>query len=240
MSLDPIASHRSNPNTAPNPAPVLGIDGARAAWIAVRLERGAFAGCLLAPSLADILAAHPDAVAVAIDVPIGLPERDPRPADQAARAFVGVRRSSVFEVPPRVVLEAPSYPEANARSRRLNGKGLSAQSYALRDKIFEADALLADVRIHEVHPEVSFRALQGQPLEAPKKSWNGLNARRRLLAEAGIRLPDRLDCGSVAADDLLDAAVAAWSAQRIAAGTARALPESPSPDADPRIGRIWY
>ena len=77
-------------------------------------------------------------------------------------------------------------------------------------------------------------------LEAPKKSWNGLNARRRLLAEAGIRLPDRLDCGSVAADDLLDAAVAAWSAQRIAAGTARALPESPSPDADPRIGRIWY
>ena len=74
-----------------------------------------------------------------------------------------------------------------------------------------------DNRVYEVHPEVSFVALAGQHLEVSKKQWNGHNARRALLAAHGILIPDDLgNTGTVGADDVLDAAAAAWSAHRIA------------------------
>lgn len=229
---------------------VLGVDGARSAWVAVVLEAGAFTGCVVEETLEDLLRAHPDAAAFGIDVPIGLPTGATRPADAAARDFVGPRRSSVFDVPPDAVLRAPSYAEANALSKQRSGRGLSRQSYALRAKILEADRLADDPRVHEVHPEVSFRALKGAPLESTKRSWNGLNERIGLLAAAGVALPEELPCGRVAADDVVDAAAAAWSAERIRRGVAVALPADarpadarPSegaPSGDARIGRIWY
>lgn len=224
---------------------VLGVDGARSAWVAVVLEGGAFAGCVVEETLEALLRDHPNASAFGIDVPIGLPTSATRPADAAARAFVGPRRSSVFDVPPDAVLRASGYAEANALSRQRFGRGLSRQSYALRAKIREADRLADDPRVHEVHPEVSFRALKGAPLETSKRSWNGLNERIALLAEAGVALPEELPCGTVAADDVVDAAAAAWSAERIRLGEAVALPEDApqSGDArrgDARIGRIWY
>lgn len=51
------------------------------------------------------------------------------------------------------------------------------------------------------------------PLAWSKKSWNGLLLRRRLLIGAGIELPDVIaDVAGAAADDVVDAAVVAWSA----------------------------
>jgi Protein of unknown function (DUF429) len=44
----------------------------------------------------------------------------------------------------------------------------------------------------EVHPEVSFAALAGRPLRNSKRSWNDQMEQRRLLASAGIELPDEL------------------------------------------------
>ncbi len=216
---------------------VVGIDGAKTKWVAVELEDGAFADCAVYATLAEIVAAHPDALAFGIDVPIGFPEGDSRPADLEARAFVGARRSSVFPMPHREVLQADTYAEANAVSRKLYSKGISRQTYALRLNIFEADALAADSRVFEVHPEVSFRAMKGDVLPFAKKSWNGLRERVVLLAEAGIRLPETLPCGHVGADDIVDAAAGAWSAARVAAGTALALPSAS--EGDPRRGRIW-
>ena len=47
---------------------------------------------------------------------------------------------------------------------RLSGKGISAQSYALRVKILEVEAVAeSDTRVFEVQPEVSFRAMAGKP-----------------------------------------------------------------------------
>jgi predicted RNase H-like nuclease len=63
--------------------------------------------------------------------------------------------------------------------------------------------------------------------------------RRRLLAEAGIELPDELSAGQAAADDVLDAAIAAWSAARRARGEAVPLPPDP-PVQDGRPVAIWY
>ncbi|MFF8937568.1 DUF429 domain-containing protein [Streptomyces paradoxus] len=101
---------------------------------------------------------------------------------------------------------------------------------SLAPKLLEARACrLADERIHEVHPEVSFRALaDGVPLPYATKTWRGQNARRHLLAAAGLTLPDELgEADGIPVDDVLDAAAAAWSAHRIALGVAGRIPEVP-------------
>jgi predicted RNase H-like nuclease len=63
--------------------------------------------------------------------------------------------------------------------------------------------------------------------------------RRRLLASAGIQLPDELTAGQAATDDVLDAAIAAWSAARKERGQATTLPADP-PMQDGRPVAIWY
>ncbi len=94
----------------------------------------------------------------------------------------------------------------------------------------------------EVHPEVSFRELAGgAPLAHAKKTRPGQNLRRSLPAGAGLVLPDELgEADRVPADDVLDAAVAAWSAHRIALGIAGRIPEVPEPDADGPAVEIRY
>jgi predicted RNase H-like nuclease len=67
----------------------------------------------------------------------------------------------------------------------------------------------------------------GRPLRDRKKSAGGVLERLELLRRHGIEF-DELGASALAPiDDVLDAAAAAWSAQRIAAGTARTLPDPP-------------
>ena len=84
--------------------------------------------------------------------------------------------------------------------------------------------------------------MNGEPLAYPKKSWHGQPARLRLLANAGITIPDDLgDMGTIPPDDIIDAAAAAWSASRIAADTGEKVGK-PVPDLRPNrnAGFIWY
>lgn len=197
----------------------LGVDAARGGWIAVALEDGRFAGAVLERRFPQLLERFPDAAVVGVDVPIGLPEvGERRRADVEARKLVGARRSSVFFTPARAALEALTYGEARAIA-----SSTSAQGWALRTAILDVDRV-RDPRVHEVHPEVSFAALAGEPLTSAKRTWNGQRERVRLLTRAGIKIPDRLDAGLVPADDVLDAAVAAWSATRIARGEHVTIP----------------
>ena len=223
---------------------VIGVDGCARGWVFVRLEDGAFASAALHARFADGVGAAGDAAVIGVDMPIGYPfsPARPRAADVAARAMLGRRASSVFAVPPRAVLTAPDWATANDRSRARTGRGLSQQSFAIAGKILEVERVAAlDERVHEVHPEVSFQALAGHPLAASKRQWNGQTERRALLAGVGIRIPDALDeVGTAAADDILDAAVAAWSAGRIAAGEAVSLPSPPELDDDGHPIAIWY
>jgi predicted RNase H-like nuclease len=124
----------------------------------------------------------------------------------------------------------------------MAGHGLSQQSFALRKKILEVDALVGpNDAVIEVHPEVSFRALAGGPLGHSKKSWTGTVTRRALLADAGIVVPDDLGpAGQAPMEDVLDAAAAAWSAHRYASGKASSLPANPPRDARGRLVAIWY
>jgi predicted RNase H-like nuclease len=226
-------------------AEVVGVDGCPGGWVAILLRGRAAAGAgFFAAGFADLLATIPTGALVAVDIPIGLPERGWRKADAAARQFLRGQASSVFSTPPRPVVEAPNYQEANRRCRELTGQGLSRQAFALAAKILDVDRSRAEVgaRLYEVHPEVSFRALATTPLQAGKRTWTGHMQRRALLEQAGIVVPADLGAAGRMAgvDDVLDAAVAAWSAQRIAAGIARSLPDPPERDAEGRAVAIWY
>jgi len=223
---------------------VAGVDGCPKGWIAIVLEDGRFARAEFSPTFAELLIHLPDARVIAVDIPIGLPDgSEPRAADIEARKLLGPRGSSVFTTPPRAVLEAPTYRGANRLSKQRFGRGISAQSYALRKKIFEVDACTGDDDlVYEVHPEVCFTAMNGEPLAYSKKSWHGQRARLRLLANAGITIPDDLgDEGKIPPDDIIDSAAAAWSAHRIAAGTGEKVGKPvPLPRPNRNAGFIWY
>jgi predicted RNase H-like nuclease len=198
----------------------VGIDGCKAGWMAVALGEGGVQGADVFPGLAAVLAAWPDADAYAIDMPVGLPERGRRRADEAARAWVGPRAASVFFAPPRAALLVP-YAEALSVS-----PGLSRQAYSLGAKILEVEPLAGrEPRVVEVHPECSFRELAGEPVEHPKTNWAGFRMRVRLLEAAGVVVPELPDLPIL---DTVDAAAAAWSGLRVARGEARTLPQDPA------------
>lgn len=209
----------------------LGIDAAGKNWVAVASDLRAYAAPTLL-GLLEVADADGTVEVVGIDMPIGLPDgADPRLADVQARQVVGPRWPSVFMTPPRTVLAASTYETASAEARRVMGKGISQQAWALRHRILEVDTVVRSVhrRIFEVHPEVSFRTLAGRHLPAAKSTWAGLEERRGLLAAEGFVLAADLGWpGQVAApDDVLDAAVACWTAWRVAAGIAVAYPDPP-------------
>ena len=212
---------------------VTGVDGCRNGWVAVDLDDdGLLAGVRLGPALDALLAGAPAGHVVGIDMPLGLLADGWRAADREAAVLLGPRRSSVFAIAPGPVWQEVSYQAANDRCRALTGRGLSAQAWGLRRKLLEANDYRLRcrlVRLHEVHPELSFSAMAGAPLRHPKRLPAGAAERRGLLAAAGIVIPPDGPWSRVVAD-VLDAAAAAWTARRIADGRARVLPDPPQTD----------
>lgn len=219
-----------------------GIDGYRHGWVAIVVADGRFETALVEPRLAPLVARLETAWIIGVDIPIGLPELGHRPADVEARRFIGPRRSSICPTLPRAVWEAEDLAAARRLNLALTGRSVSAQTFALRPKVLEADVVArSDRRLREVHPEVSFRALAGQPLTHTKSSWSGLSLRRGLLLGAGIELPDDLgEAGGTGIDDVVDAAVVAWSAHRIATDEAQSFPAEPVVGPDGLVPAIWY
>jgi predicted RNase H-like nuclease len=218
---------------------VIGVDARKGGWVAVSLTDGTVSGVRAGVSLDEVITGGP--VAVGIDVPLGLLESGWREADRQAHRLLGPRRSSVFAIPPRAVWAQPDYAAANLLCRELTGKGLSVQAWNLRPKLLEANEFLATspLPLYEVHPELAFAALAGQPLPFSKHVAPGRELRRELLTAAGIVLPGTILPGT-ATVDVLDAAAAAWSTQRIAAGQAVTIPDPPERDSEGREIAIRY
>ena len=232
--------------------PVLGLDGCRGGWVGIVLPGdGAVLGVFGASVAATVAVAANVAgppLAIAVDMPLHLSARGWRPCDLAVRAHLGTRRASVFPVPPAAALAAPDYPTACEVCRRLTGKAFSKQLWMLRPKIVDLEAWWTaaggPATVREAHPETSFSLLVGAAIAAPKRTWQGLAARRAALAEAGILVPDDLGVAGVraGADDVLDAAAVAWTARRVADGTARTFPDPPvelEGDGLRRVQAVW-
>lgn len=205
---------------------VIGADVWQGRWVTVRADASAVTGMEVYDAFADVLAEAEDAVVIGVDMPLTMPAVPPRPGEIEARRLLGPRRSSLFITPSRRVLEAPGYATARRLAVTHDGRGVSAQAYALRHKILEVAPLAEqDDRLHEVHPELAFLEMAGEPLSEAKTTWNGHTMRRRLLAEQGLVLADDLGpAGAAAPADVLDAAAVAWTARRIAMGNAIPLP----------------
>jgi predicted RNase H-like nuclease len=194
---------------------------------------------------------------IAIDIPIGLPERagyGGRAAENAVRPLLGARQSSVFSVPSRAAIAAQDYREACriALATSEPPRKVSKQLFMLTPKIREVDAALrADAtlsqRVFEVHPEVAFWRLNGEAaLSEPKKVKGrphepGLALRRCLLIKAGLPAAavDASPPKGADPDDLIDALACAAIARRIYTGEARPFPDPPERDAFDLLMAIW-
>lgn len=203
-----------------------GVDGCRRGWVVVHVGRAE-----VHEDFARVLAALPVDTVVAVDIPIGLvdgQEAGGRDADRAARACLGPKRTSVFSAPPRSALGARTLADARRRGGRL-----TLQSLNLLPRIEDVDAVMTpelQSRVFEVHPELSFAAMDGgAPVLAPKRTAAGARHRRALLTSVGAGVPERPP--GAALDDVLDACALTWSARRIADGVACRIPAVPARDA---------
>src|SRR6516164_7856280 len=182
-----------------------GVDGCRDGWVAAFMAPAdGVVRVRAVPRFADVVAAPEAPATIAVDIPIGLPERaghGGRAAENAVRPLLGARQSSVFSVPSRAAVYAESYVVACAAALATSDppRKMSIQLYNIAPKIREVDELLrADPalaqHVFEVHPELAFWRLNGgRALDQPKKVKGrshepGLALRRSLLLAGG--LPD--------------------------------------------------
>jgi predicted RNase H-like nuclease len=236
-----------------------GVDGCAGGWLAAFVRpQGAEARLRIVPRFADVLSSAEAAAIIAVDMPIGLPERTGlggRAAENAVRPLLGARQSSVFSVPSRAAVYAGEYREACriALATSEPPRKVSKQLFNIAPKIREVDEALratpavAAARVFEVHPELAFWRLNGgRALGEPKKVKSrpyepGLALRRSLLSAAGLPAAavNAAPPKGAGADDLLDALACAAIARRIHAGTAQPFPNPPPRDAFGLPMAIW-
>ena len=209
---------------------VAGVDGCSGGWVSFQVNTASQATEVRILDIATLLQNRPlDLALVAVDIPIGLLD-GPRACDRAARQLLGpVRGCSVFPAPSRGALQAADYRDACELNRQRTGRRLSRQAWCICPKVKAVDDAVSPGKqqwAFEVHPEVSFWAINnGRPMAHRKKSREGQTERLTLLAKVFPAIEEHVlrRPVHVAVDDLLDAAVAAWSALRICEGTAECV-----------------
>jgi len=228
---------------------VLGLDGCRAGWAGICWSGTRVVGVFGATVVsvvdrATIAIENAPIAVIGVDMFVGLPDHSVRQADALARLAIGPRRSSVFDAPVRTAIEATTYADALDINREMTGRGFSAQAFAMRKKALEIDRFVHDLKVPliEVHPEVTFAQMNGEPLLFSKKTPAGLELRRQIVVNNGIQIPDSLgELGKRAnPDDILDAAAVAWTAMRFHRGTAQSLPSPPEVFSDGLPAAIWF
>lgn len=225
---------------------VVGVDGCAGGWVAVwPTAAGGFESDRY-DEFAAVVDVHATAERILIDMPIGLPETEPRECDSVARERLGARGRSVFPVPCRAVVEYAieadedaEYGQANELQRENLGSGLSKQAWNITPKIAEIDRLLHEeslaVDIVESHPECCFAALNDwYPVAQPKATASGRAARFGVLDSdlAGWRACyeaalDDYYRKHVARDDIIDAMALVAAGQH----SLTSLPTDPPTDA---------
>jgi predicted RNase H-like nuclease len=237
---------------------VAGVDGCKAGWVVVLLELDGDRAveserCRVVPNFDHVVKLPESPRFIGVDIPIGLPViavPGGRACDREARKLLGRKRgASVFAPPVRAALAADSYERAMQlnRSSSKHNIGLSRQVYGLLPKLREVhDAMNPELqlRIREVHPELSFAAMNDlEPMKHSKRTERGREERLQLLERYFPDVGGALECTTakgVDRNDVVDAYAAAWSAWRMATGKATYLPRQPELDSRGLRMGIWY
>ena len=223
---------------------VVGVDGCRAGWLAVKLSRHGAWESRIFPEMASLWSAYRQADLLLVDIPIGLPEAaNDRACDKAARKILGPRRSSVFPVPCRAAVFAPDYDAAIRINEQVTGKRIFRATWNLIPRMRQVDEILqtdhkARKVIREAHPEVMFWGLnRGRPLSFSKKAAAGESERLEILERVYpwakalfLEMKKTLPGRSAAPDDLMDALAAAVTGL-LGGRKLKTLPETPERDA---------
>ena len=157
---------------------LIGLDGTSSGWIASIGSSGdkCLSTIKFSKDLNKLLSDYPDSIVV-VDMPIELNKKTySRTCDVLAKKYLGKAfQSSIFIPPLKRVLKCNTYQEANELSKKIAGKGLSKQSWNLKNKISEVQDLCKfSNKIYEGHPECSFKMLKNRALDAKKKSVKGI------------------------------------------------------------------
>ena len=213
---------------------IAGIDGSKGGWVCVSGYENNFKELKFEKlkEFNDIKSKDFDLVLV--DIPIGLDidlKKGGRIVDKLARKELLTNKSSIFNAPSRLVLEAKNYEEAN-KINKNKGMGLSKQSWNLVKKIKEVDDFIRNSNktiIFESHPEIIFQVMKRDKVSTKKKNDEGIIERRNLLEKNGFNkvfLERNLSAKDsfYKKDDFIDACSLFWSANRAIAKTEVKIP----------------
>jgi predicted RNase H-like nuclease len=216
---------------------IIGIDGCKSGWFSVWENQDKSIHSAVFSNLNELknFFKNESQLILGIDMPVVLSEVIPRQADQLARKLLSKKASSVFTAPTPEMLNQPNYEKASLVSKRLFGKSMSLQSWYLFPKIKDVQTMIhhEDMQIYEIHPELSFRAMNNeQVILESKKTHEGFALRNALLSmhfknfifEDIRNQHARKD---VMDNDILDALAVLWSAKRIQSNQASYLPQAP-------------
>lgn len=216
---------------------IIGIDGCKSGWFSVWENQDKSIHSSVFSNLNELknFFKNESQLIIGIDMPVILSEVIPRQADQLARKLLNKKASSVFTAPTPEMLDQPNYEKASLVSKKLFGKSMSLQSWYLFPKIKDVQTMIhhEDIQIYEIHPELSFRAMNNeQVILESKKSHEGFVIRNSLLAMhfknfIFEEIRHQYVRKDVMDDDILDALAVLWSAKRIQSNQASFLPQSP-------------
>ncbi|WP_135853015.1 DUF429 domain-containing protein [Halorussus salinus] len=228
----------------------VGLDWASNGWVVAELDEEGDLSVGFAPTVWNWWhERETDPEQVLVDIPVGLAADRKRACDREAQALLGGRAGSVFLTPIRAAVYDENIEAAKARhDERDAGFSISNQAWAIVPRIREVDTFLrttdeARGLVRESHPELCFRNLNpGDEPVGAKGDADGIERRKALVREAVGVERDELDATvetltepryapRASADDVLDAAVLAATAERAADGDCVTLPEDPPEDA---------
>ena len=217
---------------------VIGIDGCRAGWITTQVLDNQLISFHIIKNLNDDYLKQSNLSHIGIDIPLQLSYTGKRLAEIEARVLLKKRACTIFSPPTLNALRAKNYIDACEINFKECGKRISKQSWNLFPKIKEAhkfleNNLISKLEVFEIHPELSFMAMNDMNLiEASKKTNIGKEIRIKLIQKyfpnfSFESVRNKYKKNQALDDDILDSVSVLWSTQRIVDNIAQFVPKDP-------------